>query len=62
VDIERCEEMPDGGSLWLQWERAFESSGVPMMFPSDVETLESDDNSTITFVKMIARRNDVKLS
>jgi SAM-dependent methyltransferase len=57
VQIERCELMPDGGSLWLQWERAYEASGIPMIFPSDVETLEADKNEHITFVKVVGRRH-----
>lgn len=61
VDIESCEAMPDGGQLWLHWEKVLVNSDSPKHFPSDIEALEIDNNENITFVKMTARRNDVRI-
>jgi ubiquinone/menaquinone biosynthesis C-methylase UbiE len=57
IKITLCDEMPDGGTVWLEWEKALAASDVEKMFPSDVEALEEDNNENITFVRMIARRN-----
>ncbi len=59
IDMTLCDTMPDGGTVWLEWEKALETYPGEKLFPSDVEVLEEDDNKNITFVRMIARRNDV---
>jgi hypothetical protein len=48
--------MPDGGGLWLQWERAILPWGGKKIFPSDIESLEADANRSLTFVRAVARR------
>jgi ubiquinone/menaquinone biosynthesis C-methylase UbiE len=57
VDITLCDTMPDGGTIWLEWEKALETYPGQKLFPSDVEALTVDNNQNITFVRMIAQRN-----
>ena len=59
IDIQICDVMPDGGAVWLEWEKSLAASDVEKMFPSDVEALEEDKNENITFVRMSARRNQI---
>ncbi|MBN2535939.1 MAG: methyltransferase domain-containing protein [Spirochaetales bacterium] len=61
IDVLSCEKMEDGGYLWLEWEKALEKSDVKKIFPSDVEALEADGNRTVTFIKVIAKRNNVRI-
>ena len=61
VDVTHCESMTDGGHLWLQWEQALDAAGGKKAFPSDIETLEADDNRNLTFVRLIAKRNSVRI-
>ena len=42
--------------------KALEASGTPKHFPSDVEALETDNNTTITFVKMLATRTQADIA
>lgn len=53
-----CQKMDDGGHLWLEWEKALDQYTGKKEFPSDIEALETDNNRTVTFVKMIAKRVD----
>ena len=59
VDVEVADTLPDGCRLWLQWDRAIHAAGASH-FPSDVEVLEADDGKYIGFVRMVARRREVK--
>ncbi len=60
IDSTNGDTMPDGGTVWLGWEKALAAYPGKKLFPSDVEALTEDNNQNITFVKMIARRNDLQ--
>ena len=59
VDTERADLMPDGWRLWLQFEQAIEASGKGR-FPSDAEALEADEGQYLGFVRVVARRKELK--
>ncbi len=56
----KTQAMPDGGALWLQWERNLLESPIEKMFPSDIEVLEADANQYLTFVQAIGRKEGIK--
>ncbi len=56
--LQRCEALPQGGELWLEWERRFASYPGDKLFPADVEALEADQNRFLTFVLAIGQRTD----
>jgi cyclopropane fatty-acyl-phospholipid synthase-like methyltransferase len=56
VTIQVCEAMSDGGTVWLDWEKALEPWPGDKMFPSDIECLEADQNQYLTFVRLIANK------
>ncbi len=56
IKVEKTEEFMDGGHLWLDWERALDTFEGDKMFQSDIEALEKDNNSTVTFIKMVGKR------
>ena len=49
--------LADGCRHWADFERAIERSGKGF-FPSDAEALERDADTTLAFVRMVARRTD----
>lgn len=55
ADLEEADILPDGWRWWLQFEKATAEAGTSI-FPSDVETLESDAGEYLAFIRMVARR------
>ncbi len=54
-DVREAQAMPDGGDIWLDWEKA-KSGARETTFPADVEVLASDENRFLTFVEAIGQR------
>lgn len=52
-ELIKCENMPDGGRMWLKWEQMLEAWDGEKLFPSDLESLEKDNNHNLTFTKII---------
>jgi ubiquinone/menaquinone biosynthesis C-methylase UbiE len=61
LNLDRCDFMQDGGHLWLKWEHILDASGGKKMFPSDIEALSTDNNQYLTFIRVIANRNNYKI-
>jgi len=57
VDVGLADTLPDGCTLWLQWERAIDAASANR-FPSDAEVLEADRGRYLGFVRMVARRKE----
>jgi SAM-dependent methyltransferase len=58
AELECAEALKDGGEVWLRWERALEPWTGPKMFPSDIECLEADAETYMTFVRAVMKRKE----
>jgi cyclopropane fatty-acyl-phospholipid synthase-like methyltransferase len=57
IELMTADYMADGWRHWRDYELALEAAGKNL-FPSDAEALAKDSGRFITFVRMIARRNE----
>jgi SAM-dependent methyltransferase len=55
VEVELADLMPEGGRIWLDWERILAETGANI-FPPDDDVLEADAGRYMGFVRMVARR------
>ena len=58
IEVEVADTLPNGGRLWLQWERAITEAGMSQ-FPHELPVLEADEGRYLGFVRMVARRKEV---
>lgn len=57
LDVEVADTMPDGGQLWLDWQRAVAPDNA-----TEIKAVEADGGRNLTYVRLVGRRREqVKL-
>jgi SAM-dependent methyltransferase len=52
MDIERCDTMPEGWQLWLDWHKVIAPANE-----SEIKALEADRGRYLGYVRLVGRRN-----
>jgi len=58
MDVEVCDDMPDGWQLWLDWHKVLAPDNQP-----EIQALEADEGRYLGYVRLVGdRQGCVKLA